>query len=250
MWTSVRTLAIHARAAAPASSGTSPAVLVHGVGVSSRYMVPTVRELGKLVPTYAPDLPGFGRSDKPRAPLTLSELAEALREWIDAVGLRKPALIGNSFGCQIIVELATRWPNALARAVLQGPTVDPAARTWPRQILRWFRNAPHERVSQAPLIALDYWDSGLRRVIATFNEALRDPIDRKLPLMTAPTLVVRGERDPIVPRDWAEEVVALLPRGRLVTIPGAAHTLNYAAPEPFVRAIAPFLLGTEGRVSA
>jgi 2-hydroxy-6-oxonona-2,4-dienedioate hydrolase len=242
---------VHARAATGlAPPGAPPAVLVHGVGVSSRYMVPTARELAGFVPTYAPDLPGFGRSAKLRRPLTLPQLAEALSEWIVAVGLRRPTLIGNSFGCQIIAELAVRWPERLGRAVLQGPTVDPAARTWPGQILRWLRNAPHERTSMAPLILLDYWDAGLRRVVTTFNEALRDPIEQKLPLVRAPTLVVRGERDHIVPRAWAEEVVRLLPNGRLATIPGAAHTLNYAAPQPFVRAIVPFLTGAEGRATA
>jgi 2-hydroxy-6-oxonona-2,4-dienedioate hydrolase len=56
-----------------------------------------------------------------------------------------------------------------------------------------------------------------------------------------PTLVIRGEHDPIVPQQWAEEVCRLLPHGSLVVIPGAAHTLNYTEPAAFVSAMHPFL---------
>ncbi len=96
----------------------------------------------------------------------------------------------------------------------------------------------------SPLIAADYWDAGLARVFRTFRDALDDPIERKLPEVAVPALVVRGEKDPIVPQRWAEEAARLLPKGRLVVVEGA-HTLNFAAPDPFVSAILPFLLDPE-----
>lgn len=58
----------------------------------------------------------------------------------------------------------------------------------------------------------------------------------------APTLGVRGARDPIVPQRWAEEAARLLPRGRLVVIPGAAHSITFHAPLELTRVIRPFLL--------
>ncbi|MDQ3880940.1 MAG: alpha/beta hydrolase, partial [Chloroflexota bacterium] len=64
---------------------------------------------------------------------------------------------------------------------------------------------------------------------------------RKLPCVRVPTLVVRGGRDPIVPQAWAEEVARLLPRGRLVVIPGAAHAVNHDAPAALARVVLPFL---------
>lgn len=238
-WSRVRGLRVHARMADLVDR--PDVILVHGVGVSSRYMIPTARRLAEHCRVWAPDLPGFGRSDKPRTPLRLAELAEALGEWIDAVGVGPSALIGNSFGCQIIVDLAVRRPEVVDRLVLQGPTVDPEARTWPGQLSRWVRNAPYERPTMTPLIVADYWDAGLARVFQTFRDALDDPIERKLPAVRVPALVVRGEKDPIVPQRWAEEVARLLPRGSLAVIEGA-HTLNFAAPEPFVASILPFLL--------
>ena len=60
-----------------------------------------------------------------------------------------------------------------------------------------------------------------------------------------PTLVVRGSRDQIVPQRWAEEAARLLPMGRLVVIPGAAHTANYSAPMELAHVTRAFL--SEGR---
>ena len=70
---------------------------------------------------------------------------------------------------------------------------------------------------------------------------LADKIEEKLPYIQAPTLVVRGSNDPVVPQRWAEEVTRLLPHGSLRVIPGAAHTINYSAPVEFVRVMQPFL---------
>jgi 2-hydroxy-6-oxonona-2,4-dienedioate hydrolase len=53
---------------------------------------------------YAPDLPGFGRSSKPRKVLEMVELADALAAWMARIGLPRAAMIGNSMGCQVIVE--------------------------------------------------------------------------------------------------------------------------------------------------
>jgi 2-hydroxy-6-oxonona-2,4-dienedioate hydrolase len=243
-WITVDGLPVHARISAdPAPSGLPAVVLVHGIGVSSRYMVPLAERLAAHYRIYVPDLPGFGRSGKPPHVLNLTELADALAGWMRAAGLERAALLGNSFGCQIIAELALRHPQRVERAVLQGPTVDPKARTALQQIARWQLDSPREPPSQALIIMRDYRDCGIRRLIRTFQYSLQDRIEEKLPRMHVPTLVVRGGRDPIVPQRWAEEATRLLPRGRLIVIPGAAHTVNYNSPLELARVVRPFLSG-------
>lgn len=93
-------------------------------------------------------------------------------------------------------------------------------------MLRWLRNLPGE----LPLIVVDYADAGVGWALRTFGQALADPVEGKLPLVQAPTLVVRGSRDTIVPQAWAEEVTRLLPPERLAVVAGAPHTVNFAAP--------------------
>src|SRR5437764_14984060 len=86
-------------------------VLVHGVGLSYRYLMPYAALLAEHFRVFVPDQPGFGRSHKPRRVLPLPELADWLADWMEAVGLEQAALMGNSFGCQVVVNLAVRHPH-------------------------------------------------------------------------------------------------------------------------------------------
>ena len=237
---------LHARVSVEPVPADAPAVvLVHGLGVASTYMVPTAVRLAPKYRVYAPDLPGFGHSDKPPEALDIPELADALVAWMDAAGLERAVVIGNSLGCQIIVDTAVRHPERVQRSVLQGPTIDRNARTLRQQVGRALLDVLREHPSQPLVQTRDYAKFGLRRSLQTFRFAVEDRIEEKLRLVRAPTLVVRGGRDPIVSQRWVEEVTRLLPEGQLVVIPGAPHTLNYSTPRKFVRVLRPFLDGAE-----
>jgi 2-hydroxy-6-oxonona-2,4-dienedioate hydrolase len=243
-WYRVGGLRLHARVATDRAPAGAPAiVLVHGFGVSSRYLVPVARELAAGYRVYAPDLPGFGHSAKPRRARDLPELADALAAWMEAAGIERATLLGNSFGCQVVAELALRHPGRIERAVLIGPTVDPAGRTVRQQLWRLFLDVFREPWPLIPLQACDYARHGPRRGLATLRAMLGDRIEAKLPRVRVPTLVIRGGRDPIVPQRWAEEAARLLPAGRLVVIPGAGHAVNYSAPRALARAVEAFLAG-------
>ncbi|HEX8494317.1 MAG TPA: alpha/beta hydrolase [Pyrinomonadaceae bacterium] len=235
-------LKMHARVHLERAPINAPAiVLVHGLGVSSRYMMPTAERLSTHARVYAPDLPGFGLSDKPRRTLSIRELADALSAWMTANNLKRVVLLGNSLGSQIIVDFAVRYPERVERAVLVALPVDRQARGLLRQFARLLLDASREPLSLLPIVISDYLRAGIARGIRTALYALADRIEEKLPLMRALTLVVRGERDPIVPQRWAEDATALLPRARLVVIPSVAHAVNYSAPDELAREVLRFM---------
>jgi len=245
-WTDVGGVRMHARVSTRPLPSDAPAiVLVHGIGVSGRYLVPTAVRLATRFRVYVPDLPGFGLSTRPSAILDVPALADALAAWMRAMSIARATLLGNSFGCQIIAEFGLRHPGLIERAVLQGPTIDPRARSVPGQLLRWALNSPFEPAvawtSLGAVVRQDYRDAGVRRVLTTFGHALRDRIEDKLEHLDVPTLVVRGARDPIVPQRWAEEVARRLPHGRLVVVPGAAHTMCFTSPGALARVVRPFV---------
>jgi 2-hydroxy-6-oxonona-2,4-dienedioate hydrolase len=244
-WVPVHGLRLHALVSVEDLPPEAPTiVLIHGVAVSGQYLVPLAEHLAPRARVYVPDLPGYGRSDRPPgADLTVPGLADALVTWMERVGLHRPHLIGNSFGCQVIADLAARYPDLVGRLVLQGPTMDPHARSAWRQALRWLAVVPFERYSEALVLLRDLWDLGPRRAANMIRIALNDPIEQKLARTVAPTLIVRGRRDAIVPQTWAEEATRLLPDGRLVVIERAAHTINYSQPAWLVDAFWPFLIG-------
>jgi len=242
--TAVGGTAVHARV-----GGTGPGprvVLVHGLAVSHRYLMPTAALLARRHRVAVPDLPGFGLSGEPGAVLGTRELADALGGWLDATGGGPAVLLGNSYGCQVIVDLVVRRPELAAALVLSGPTVDPAARSATRQVLRWLRDAVREDPTQAPVLLRDVRDAGVHRVYGTLRHSVADRIEEKLPLVAAPTLVVRGGVEPIVPPGWARRAAGLLPRGELVELPGSPHNSVYAAAGALAAAVEDFLARVPG----
>jgi 2-hydroxy-6-oxonona-2,4-dienedioate hydrolase len=200
-WTEVGSLRMHARIASGTPPGL-PIVLVHGLVVSSRYMIPLAQLLAEQAPVYAPDLPGFGKSDHPAATLDVAGQTEALAGWMRAAGIARAALIGNSMGCQVIAELGMRYPTLVERAVLIGPTIDRRGRNVLEQARRLIAVGPYEDQSLVGVQLRDIWSAGLRETLATTRYAIADRIETKLPALSMPVLVVTGSRDRIAPPRW------------------------------------------------
>jgi 2-hydroxy-6-oxonona-2,4-dienedioate hydrolase len=231
---------LHARA----GGAGPPVVLVHGFGVSGRYFVPLARVLAESCSAYVPDLPGHGRSERAPVAPGIHEHTEALLEWLDVVGLERPAFVANSMGCQIVTELAARRPHRVGPMVLAGPTVDPARRGGRRQIFAGLRETAREPVSLVGIAARDGVGHDLRQLRAAARSALEDRMEDRLPAIEQPTVVLHGGRDAFVSREWAERVASLLPRGRLVIVPGEPHAVPYTQPD-FVAGIVRELIAEE-----
>jgi len=212
--------------------------------------MPTMRRLAPKYRVFAPDLPGFGKSEKPPRTMGIEKMSEALLEWLEAKRVGRAVFVCNSMGCQVAVDLAVKRPEAVEGLVLSGPTMDPAAGSAFVQILRLINDAMRESFSLWILAAVEYVRAWPLRVLETLRLAIADHVERKLPLVKAPTLVVRGSTDPIATRRWVNEMVGLLPLGRMAEIEGTGHAVNYSAPEEFVGLIERFVaaLPAEERV--
>jgi len=206
-------------------------VLVPGIGVSGRYFAPLARRLAAHMPTFAIDLAGAGRSGRPPHAESIPQFADFLTAWLDAVDIERATFVGNSMGCQVLVDLAARRPERVDRLVLTSPTVDPDARNGLLVLARLVSDLPHERLSLVPILVQDYVRFGVVRFVQTGLYALEDRPEDKLPRVQAPTLVVRGDLDPLVPERWAEQIRDLLPHGRLVVLHGEPHACHYSAPD-------------------
>lgn len=237
---------MHALAARAEGAAGPPVVLVHGYGVANRYWRPLAERLAHRFPVYLPDLPGHGRTRHRGAPLDVPGLAGALGGWMDAVGLDRAVLVGNSLGCQVAVELAAGDAGRVAALVLAGPTVDPRARSAGRQFLRLLLSGPVEHPAILPIIFGDYRRTGLARLRAELRHMLRHRIETLLPSVAAPTLVIRGMLDRVAPRRWAAEAAALLQRGSLVEIPFAGHAAHYTRPDRVAAHVIGFLATVPG----
>lgn len=225
--------------------GQRDVVLVHGLGMSSRYMVPLAERLSPHFRIHAPDLPGFGSSSKPSHALTVPELADALAAYVNAMNIPRAAFIGNSLGCEVLVEFALRHPERVERLVLQGPTPDPRDRSAVQKVAFFALTCLFERWSLGWIALTDYHRCGIARYLATFRNMMEHLIEPKMPLVRAPTLIVWGTRDYIVPRQSVERYAGLLLNGSLAIVPGAAHGMNYSNPELLRDTVLGFLLSND-----
>ncbi len=209
-------------------------------------MVPAAARLAPHYNVYAPDLPGYGRSARPPHIPAVAGYADILVRWMDTIGLARAAVVANSFGCQIVADLAVRYPERVTRAILVGPTVDPAHHSLWQQGARLVLDGVREPRRYVALLIGDCVKIGPREGAQLVRVVLADHIEDNLVRLAVPTLVVRGERDPLVPQRWGEEATGLLRAARLAVIPGVAHVAHYDAPDRFVHLARPFLDAPEG----
>jgi 2-hydroxy-6-oxonona-2,4-dienedioate hydrolase len=245
-FTSVDGVRMHALVSIEAAPHDAPAiVLVHGSGLSGQYMIPTATRLTHDFRVYVPDIPGYGDSGDPGKILNVPQMADWLAAWMPSTGLARAAFLGNSFGCQVIADLAARYPARVTHAVLQGPTTPPDERSAFWQFIRWRQNQRYNPPWLGEVTNIDYHKAGFLRLVRSFMVQITDRIEDKMPRINAPVLVVRGAEDPIAPQAFCEMLVRLAPRGRLHIIPEVAHTLVVTASAPLARATREFLLSAK-----
>jgi len=222
-------LRVHATVAA--SGRERPAVVaLPGLGLSGDYLVPLALALAPELRTYVVDPPRSGSAQ---------QLAKLVDQWLEANGLDDVVLYGNSFGSEIALEAALLPGTRVRGVVLGAPTPDPSARSFARQAGRLAHAAALAPPRMVAIAARDYARTGLRRLLRQGRAALAEPIEKRLPLLGLPALVVRGSRDPVVPQRWAEQA-ARLARAELAVVEGAAHACPFSHPAELAGLIVEF----------
>jgi pimeloyl-ACP methyl ester carboxylesterase len=217
-----------------------PVVMVPGLALSGRTLVPAERELARLAEVWTVDLPGSGGSSRPRRRYEVDDHARALLRWCDVVGLERVTVLGHSVGCQFALAAAQADPGRVAALVLSAPTGDPQAAS-EAVVGRWLADGLREPVRQLPTLVRDWLRADPLTLVTSLVARRRHDVLARLPHVTCPTLVLRGAGDMIAIEDWAEELVRRLPDGRLAVVPGQPHNALTLAPETSAALIRDFL---------
>lgn len=215
-------------------------VLLHGIGMGQQYFGLLRDELSKVFDVVALDLPGFGPSPEPDDSLSMQELADLVASALTALAPTPCIAVGHSMGTQIVAELAVRHPHLVERAVLIGPTVNPAERTGWQQAMRLVQDLSNDPPIVAMIGTRLYLQAGPRWYLRQLRAMLAHDIRPLLPRIGQPTLVIRGEDDRVAPADWVEQVVAALPDDRLAIAEGKGHEAMVTGAEPVARMIREF----------
>ena len=233
-------------------------VLIHGLGGAKSSFFDTAAALSKRYRVHALDLPGFGSSSKPAtAPYTARWFAETVRETMDALGISRAHVAGNSMGGRVAIELGLRHPDRVAGLALLCPAVAFVKRTYhpivralrpelgllPHQFSRdkvaehfWSLFADPESIDPAVAdVVVDefqriYASAGGR--IAFLSSArniyLDAPYGRngfygRLSQLQVPALFVWGSHDRVIPPAFAQHVERWLPSAEQIVLDGCGH---------------------------
>ncbi len=252
-----------------------PLVLLHALGESALDWQWVLPALARTHRVYALDLPGFGYSAKPSAEYSPAFFARFVGAYLDALGLERPAVVGNSLGGLAALRLALSEPArvgalglvasaGLGREVtyaLRLPTLPgygEAAVVWGKTPLGAFQRA----WSRVPLLfgrperVPAEWITEQTRIaqLPGFTEAtmaaLRAQVDLggqrevlvdQLPHLPMPTLVIWGERDRVFPYSQGQRAFSRLRRGTLELIPDCGHLSHVERPDRFAAILGEFL---------
>jgi len=243
-----------------------PVVLLHGLGATNASMLPTLAEMAHDHRVLAVDLPGFGDSDKPVRAYHPAFYARWLVGFLDALGIARADLVGNSMGGRIAIETALCAPERVGALALLAPSLafkrfrgfTPLVRLLAAELSAIPMRAPRPLVLAVlrglfarPARLHDGWYDAaadeFARVFATprgriaFFSAARqiyleeahggDGFWERLPALSRPALFVWGDRDRLVPCRFARHVTAVLPDARSVVLDDCGHVPQFEHPE-------------------
>jgi pimeloyl-ACP methyl ester carboxylesterase len=230
-WTTIDDMDVFYRES-PEPPDASVMMHLHGFGLSGRYLLPTAERLADEFHTLVPDLPGFGRSAKAGALLDVPDLAHAAARFLDDRQVEKVTLVGNSMGCPVILEFAHHYPERLERAILVSPAGGVYNQPLRRAVGQLARDGGREPTRMMGVATPDYLRFGVPSTFKMFRALTQYPSLERLLALRIPTLVVIGDRDPLMPGPARVKEVASQTDNHVlvVMIEGAAHAINFSHP--------------------
>jgi pimeloyl-ACP methyl ester carboxylesterase len=228
-----------------------PILFLHGLGCSCTVWLPTINEMARRglgCSLITPDLPGYGRSPGPPEALGIDELADWITRFLDAEGVARVHVAGNSMGCQVGLALARRHPERVGALVLQGPTTGTRYVPGWRYVGGLLVDAFMETIPYNLCLLTMYMQMGPVRYLATSKKMLDDDPWAEINRVRAPTLVVRGGYDAIVSDFIARRLTAALPDAVYTPLDSEAHAIEFNNPPLFVDSLMAFLVRSEERL--
>ena len=224
-----------------------PLVIVPGLGCASWMYVRLARELSRTRRVYVYDPPGHGDSEgTSEYPRTICDLTDHLAAWLEASGLRCAPLLGHSLGGEVVFDLAARYPHCTTALIAVAPTGIPENPNVPAQLFRLTRDLPRERLGLLAPGLRAYGRAGPVRMLRLATDQRRHNTGPLLSRVRVPTLLIDGDRDPVI-RAWTvREIRREIPEAVVRVVPGGTHAVTDTFPKTIAASALEFLDWVEG----
>ncbi len=242
-----------------------PLLLIPGLGVTCRIWDPIVAELARRFTVILVDNRGIGRSAQKRKPCTLRDFSSDLVELLDHLQLDRSHVLGLSLGGVIAQRLAVDHPSRIDRLVLVScsdiftPYLRQVSTMLGHTLMRMRAKAfarMVEVLGTSPRFIDSRPDAVEERVLEKCAQGIparaigrqlrclaAEHIDLEHNLLPAPTLVLAGEYDFLIPGCYAREMAGRIPGGQFLLIPDAGHNPLLERPEIVLPRMVDFLNG-------
>ncbi|HXM43413.1 MAG TPA: alpha/beta hydrolase [Bryobacteraceae bacterium] len=246
-------------------AGSGPdVILLHGLGADRGAWAATVPALAAKFHVYVPDQVGFGQSDKPALDYRVGTLVDFLDAFYKKVGVTKATLVGNSLGGWVAMDFALAHPDKVTRLVLVDSAGYSPQRIGGSPLTREALQAlnPSTVAGEKRLMALVFYNkmfasdqfaeqaftTHLRKndgyTIDRFIDSIlrgEDVVDGKLGAIKAPTLVVWGREDMLVPLAAGKALAEDIPGAQSVILDSCGHVPPVECAAPFNAALLKYL---------
>ena len=245
-----------------------PLVLAHGFSDDGLCWTPVARALEQDYDVIMVDARGHGLSEAPEQGYGHDQQAADLAGAIDALGLRRPVVLGHSMGAATTLALASTYPDVPSAILLedppmwwmQAPAGGPADQAWQARMHDWITGLQQktreeliaEQHAQSPSWSEDelgpWADSKLRLSLNVLQRRAAPPLDwpALAGAVGCPALLITA--DPalgaIVTPEGAEALQALMPKLRVAHIPGAGHSIRREQFDRYMQVVRAFLAET------
>jgi pimeloyl-ACP methyl ester carboxylesterase len=237
-----------------------PVVLLHGYTDSWRSFAPLMARLPRRFRTVALTQRGHGDSVKPAKGYAIADFAADLDLALDALGIARPVLVGHSMGSLVATRFAIDHPGRVAGLVLMGAFTTLKGNQGGEAL--WQEAVASLDDPIAPALARSFQESTLARPVppaflegviaeslkvparvwrAALRGMLDDDFSAALPLITAPALVVWGERDEFTGRIEQDALISAIPGAMLKIHSNCGHAPHWEDPETVARQIVSFI---------
>jgi rifampin ADP-ribosylating transferase len=236
-----------------------PMLLLHAWDESHSCFDRLVPLLAASIRTYAMDQRGHGDSDKPRDGYDLDEMASDAEAFLDAVGVPSAVLLGTSSGGYVAQQVAVASPDRVRGLVLVGAPrslhfrapfadevdqlTDPVDGSWVRRsfdMFPRFHDVPdsyiENRVTDGVRMPAHVW----RATLAGLTGAIPPT---EVGTISAPTLIIRGDRDEIVPRYEMDLLASAIPNSTTLEYASTGHLVLWEQPERVAADVTRFVSG-------
>ena len=233
-------------------------LLLHAWVESSACFDRLLQEVPPTLRVFAMDQRGHGDADKPATGYALVNFADDIEAFMDAVGLQSAVLLGSSSGGYVAQQVAGQVPRRVGLVLVGAPRslqgwpafadevdrlTDPVDPTWVEESLTWFPRYHHvpdwyikDRIRDGLRVPAHVWMAGLAGLTTAVPPSESATI-------TAPTLIIWGERDELLPLQDAYLLLAAIPGSRLIVYKDTGHVVLWEQPERVATDLADFVAG-------